>query len=103
MPIDLPGVLSEVDSGAEGLRLAWTDDYGFTERYTVEESHRVIAAARQAALGLHTLGATVEPISEQWEDHWPGIFGPPRHLWTRCHPRPRVRRERPRGCVGRRP
>jgi Asp-tRNA(Asn)/Glu-tRNA(Gln) amidotransferase A subunit family amidase len=73
MPIDLPDATSEIDAGADGLRLAWTDDYGFTERYAVEESGRVIDVAREAAMGLRSLGATVDTTTEGWEDHWPGI------------------------------
>jgi aspartyl-tRNA(Asn)/glutamyl-tRNA(Gln) amidotransferase subunit A len=73
LPIDLPDALSEIDGGADGLRLAWTDDYGFTDIYAVDESPRVIAAAREAAMGLRSIGATVETTDEQWEDFWPGL------------------------------
>jgi Asp-tRNA(Asn)/Glu-tRNA(Gln) amidotransferase A subunit family amidase len=73
LPIDLPSALSEIDSGADGLRLAWTDDYGFTDIYGVQESPSVIAAARDAAFGLRTVGATVDTTTEEWEDFWPGI------------------------------
>ena len=73
LPIELPDALSEIEAGADGLRLAWTDDYGFTDIYAVEESPRVIAVAREAAQGFVSLGATVEPTDQQWEDFWPGI------------------------------
>jgi aspartyl-tRNA(Asn)/glutamyl-tRNA(Gln) amidotransferase subunit A len=71
--VEVPDALSEIEAGADGLRLAWTDDFGFAERYAVPESDRVIAAIREAAMGLSSVGATVETTSEKWEDHWPGI------------------------------
>jgi Asp-tRNA(Asn)/Glu-tRNA(Gln) amidotransferase A subunit family amidase len=37
--------------------------------YAVEESPRVIAHIREAALGLKRIGATVEPTGETWEDY----------------------------------
>jgi Asp-tRNA(Asn)/Glu-tRNA(Gln) amidotransferase A subunit family amidase len=73
LSVSIPDALSEIEGGADGLRLAWTDDYGFTGIYAREESPRLIALARDAAFGLEALGATVEPTDEQWEDFWPGI------------------------------
>jgi aspartyl-tRNA(Asn)/glutamyl-tRNA(Gln) amidotransferase subunit A len=73
LPLDIPAASSEIEGGADGLRLAWTDDYGFTDIYAREESPRVIALAREAAYGLRALGASVEPAGETWEDFWPGI------------------------------
>ena len=81
LPVDLPDALEEIEGGADGLRLAWTDDYGFTDIYAVGESPRVIAAGREAAMGLRSLGATVEATDEQWEDFWPGISV---HQYCRC-------------------
>ena len=40
-----PRLVQERDRGADGLRFAWTDDYGFTDRYAVAESERQIRAA----------------------------------------------------------
>jgi aspartyl-tRNA(Asn)/glutamyl-tRNA(Gln) amidotransferase subunit A len=57
-----------------GMRLAWTDDYGFTEMYAQEESPRVIAAVREAARGFADIGASVEPTDQVWEDFFPGFF-----------------------------
>lgn len=73
LPLDIPDALSEIEGGADGLRLGWTDDYGFTEMYAREESPQLIALARNAAFGLKALGATIEPVEELWEDFWPGI------------------------------
>ena len=69
LPVDLPDPRSDLDRGAEGLALAWTDDFGFAMDYVVEESTRVIAHTREAALGLNRIGATVEPTDEKWEDY----------------------------------
>ncbi len=69
LPLDLPDPRSELDRGIEGLRLAWTDDFGFALDYSVEESPRVISHIREAALALNDMGATVEPTDEQWEDY----------------------------------
>ena len=53
--------LATLDDGVEGMRFAWTDDFGFASMYALEESPRVIAAIRDAAQGFTSLGATVEP------------------------------------------
>ena len=67
--VDLPDPRSELDRGAEGMKLAWTDDFGFALDYAVEESPRVIRHIREAALALEGVGATVEPTNERWEDY----------------------------------
>jgi aspartyl-tRNA(Asn)/glutamyl-tRNA(Gln) amidotransferase subunit A len=69
LKIELPDPRSELDGGAAGLRLAWTDDYGFASSYAVEESSRVIARIRESAFGLSALGAVVEETDERWEDY----------------------------------
>jgi aspartyl-tRNA(Asn)/glutamyl-tRNA(Gln) amidotransferase subunit A len=66
--VDLPDPRSELGQGAEGLKLAWTDDFGFAQNYAVEESTRVISHVREAALALNGIGASVDPTSEKWED-----------------------------------
>jgi aspartyl-tRNA(Asn)/glutamyl-tRNA(Gln) amidotransferase subunit A len=70
---DPPDYLADISAGVEGMRFAWTDDYGFTEMYAQEESPRVIAAVAEAARGFNQLGAKVEPTSEKWEDFFPGF------------------------------
>lgn len=71
--VELPDPRGEIGLGAEGLRLAWTDDFGFARAYAVEESERVISRIREAAFGLARLGATVEPTELAWEDSVVGL------------------------------
>lgn len=65
---DTPDCVASLESGVEGMRLAWTDNFGFAARYASDESDRLIELARNSAQGLATLGATVEPTDEVWED-----------------------------------
>jgi aspartyl-tRNA(Asn)/glutamyl-tRNA(Gln) amidotransferase subunit A len=72
IPIEPDDYLASIDQGVDGMRMAWTDDYGFTDMYAMEESPRVIAAVREAAMGFNTLGAKVEVIDEVWKDYFAG-------------------------------
>jgi aspartyl-tRNA(Asn)/glutamyl-tRNA(Gln) amidotransferase subunit A len=67
--VDLPDARSELDRGAQGLKLAWTDDFGFAMNYAVQESPRVVEHIRHAAFTLDSIGATIEPTKEQWDDY----------------------------------
>ena len=51
-----PDYLASIDAGVEGMRFAWTDDFGFTEMYAQAESPRVIAAVREAPRLRHHRG-----------------------------------------------
>ena len=84
---DPPDYLADIDSGVEGMRLAWTDDYGFTAMYAQEESARVIGAVREAALGFNQLGASVVRTQEIWEDFFPGFLAAT-YLFPTGGPRP---------------
>jgi aspartyl-tRNA(Asn)/glutamyl-tRNA(Gln) amidotransferase subunit A len=64
-------VLAHLDDGAEGMRLAWTDDFGYADMYAFEQSKGVIAAIRDAAMTLRSVGATIEVTDEVFEDFWP--------------------------------
>ena len=66
--------LASIDSGVEGMRFAWTDDFGFAGAYAQDESPRVIATVRDAAAGLASVGAVVEPIDVVWEDFFSGFM-----------------------------
>jgi aspartyl-tRNA(Asn)/glutamyl-tRNA(Gln) amidotransferase subunit A len=70
-----PDYLASLNEGVEGLRLGWTDDFGFASMYSFEESPRVIAAVREAAKGFSTLGASVDTLTEAWDDFFPGLGG----------------------------
>jgi aspartyl-tRNA(Asn)/glutamyl-tRNA(Gln) amidotransferase subunit A len=84
---DPPDYLANLHEGVDGMRFAWTDDFGFTDVYALEESPRVIAAVRDAAQGFTTLGATVTPTYEVWEDFFPG-FVTANFLYPTGGPRP---------------
>jgi amidase/aspartyl-tRNA(Asn)/glutamyl-tRNA(Gln) amidotransferase subunit A len=68
---DPPDYLGGIDAGVEGMRFAWTDDFGFARTYAGPESERVLDVARASAARFADLGASVEPTGETWEDWWP--------------------------------
>jgi Asp-tRNA(Asn)/Glu-tRNA(Gln) amidotransferase A subunit family amidase len=68
---DPPDYLGHVDEGGEGMRLAWTDDFGFARTYGGPESEHVIEVARTGAHRFADLGALVAATEETWEDWWP--------------------------------
>ncbi|HKT75455.1 MAG TPA: amidase [Sphingobium sp.] len=68
---DPPDYLEGIGQGVAGLRLAWSDDFGFGSRYAVAETPRVIEAVRNMALRLETLGAHVEAVDMAVEDPFP--------------------------------
>lgn len=65
---DTPDPVVSLDRGIDGMRMAWTENFGFAARYATEDSARIIDVARAAAQGLSTLGATLETTDEVWED-----------------------------------
>jgi Asp-tRNA(Asn)/Glu-tRNA(Gln) amidotransferase A subunit family amidase len=65
---ETPDFLTSLEAGVDGLRFAWTDDFGYASLYAAAESPRVIAHVRAAAFGLQALGAQVETTAEVWED-----------------------------------
>lgn len=69
LQVELPDPGGELDSGADGLKLVWTDDFGFALEYAVDESRRVVSYVRNAALAVNGIGATVEPTDEPWENY----------------------------------
>lgn len=64
--------LSGLDAGVSDLKFAWSDDFGFTDRYMPPEGERVIAQIKPLALSLREQGAQVDETKEVWEDFWPG-------------------------------
>ncbi|HEY2659711.1 MAG TPA: amidase [Caulobacteraceae bacterium] len=76
--------LTGLDSGITGLRLAWTDNFGFAERYAPPEGSRVIALVREKAMALSAFGAEMATTDEVWEDFWPGRMA----QWMAFNPTP---------------
>jgi aspartyl-tRNA(Asn)/glutamyl-tRNA(Gln) amidotransferase subunit A len=68
LPDDPPAYLEGLDQGAAGMRLVWTDDFGYASTYAQPESPRVIEAVRRAAAELRTLGAEVEQMRRVFEE-----------------------------------
>jgi Asp-tRNA(Asn)/Glu-tRNA(Gln) amidotransferase A subunit family amidase len=68
---DAPGMLDRLEAGVDGMRFAWTDDFGYASVYASEDSPAVIHHVRDAASGFRKLGAMVDPTSEVWEDWTP--------------------------------
>jgi aspartyl-tRNA(Asn)/glutamyl-tRNA(Gln) amidotransferase subunit A len=59
--------------GAAGLKLGWTEDFGFAKKYFVPETPAIIARAHQAAFAFEQLGARVETPDIVLEDFWPYV------------------------------
>jgi Asp-tRNA(Asn)/Glu-tRNA(Gln) amidotransferase A subunit family amidase len=70
-----PDYVAALSQGVDGLRLGWTDDFGFASMYAFPESPRVIAAVRDAAKGFAALGGELDTLDETWEDFYPGLGG----------------------------
>jgi Asp-tRNA(Asn)/Glu-tRNA(Gln) amidotransferase A subunit family amidase len=67
---DPPDLLATIDDGVDGMSMAWSDDLGYAQHYLQPESAGVVSAVREAALGLRSLGATVEPLPPICDDFW---------------------------------
>jgi aspartyl-tRNA(Asn)/glutamyl-tRNA(Gln) amidotransferase subunit A len=65
---DPPVYLAGLDRGAQGLRLAWTDDFGYAAAYAGPTAARVVDTVRRAAFGLRDAGAAVEATDQVWPD-----------------------------------
>ena len=65
---DPPDYLATLASGARGMRLAWTDDFGFAGARAGSRSAAVIAAVRQAAATLREAGAELFEMAERIDD-----------------------------------
>lgn len=68
LPDPTPDCVESIESGVEGMRLAWTEDFGFASLYATDDSPRILEIVRLAALGLTDLGASVETTEDRWED-----------------------------------
>jgi len=89
LPDDPPDYLAHLDDGAAGMRLVWTDDFGYAANYASAQSPDVISAVRQAAFGLRAAGAELEVTTEAFEDPNPAcnvIMASDRALAMRSEP-----------------
>jgi Asp-tRNA(Asn)/Glu-tRNA(Gln) amidotransferase A subunit family amidase len=59
--------------GVEGLRFAWSDDFGYGAAVAREESPRVVSAVRDATARYASLGADVVPTDTVWENPFEGL------------------------------
>ncbi|WP_328813490.1 amidase [Rhodococcus sp. NBC_00297] len=66
--------LAALDKGVSGLRIAWTDDFGWSSIYHREESVAVVAASRRSAFEFRSLGAAVNTTTEVWGNSLGAFF-----------------------------
>lgn len=86
-----PDYLALWDKGASGLKLGWTDDFGFASKYFVSQTPTIVALARQAAHGFEQLGAEVGAPAIALEDFWPHIANTMANYEGRPQPEPVMR------------
>lgn len=60
--------LTDIDAGAAGMRLVWSDDFGYASQFAVEESPRVIETVRMAAFRLAAAGAELSITDQVFEN-----------------------------------
>ena len=65
---DAPDYLALIGKDIRGMRLAWSDDFGFGAQFAVQETGRVIETVRASALRLRQIGADVEALDVAIED-----------------------------------
>jgi aspartyl-tRNA(Asn)/glutamyl-tRNA(Gln) amidotransferase subunit A len=63
-----PDYLAQIGTGIEGMRLSWTDDFGYASAYAGPQAAGIIAAIRKAAFGLSEAGAQIAGTEETIED-----------------------------------
>lgn len=68
LPDNPPDYAARLGDSVAGLRLAWTDDFGYAASYAVEESSEVIAAVRAAAMRLGEFGVAIDEAGSICED-----------------------------------
>lgn len=65
---DVPDYFADLDLGAKGMRLIWSDDFGYASDFAVTESARVIETVRAAAFELAAVGAEIRATDEKFEN-----------------------------------
>ncbi len=68
-----PDYTAQFARGAKGLKLGWTEDFGFARKYFAPETPEIVAQAHQAALGFERVGARIETADIGLEDFWPHV------------------------------
>ncbi len=68
LPVALPDPRDGLERGAQGMKLAWTDDFGYARKYAAAAGDRVIAQIRAAAFACKEIGANVLETEIHWED-----------------------------------
>ncbi len=54
-----PDYLAHIEAGIDGMKLSWTDDFGYASAYAGHEAGGIIAAVREAAFGLSAADAQI--------------------------------------------
>ena len=66
--------LAALNEGASGMRLVWTDDFGFGAAYAGPESRAIIETVRNMAMRICNSGADIEVTDAVWDDTgWLGL------------------------------
>lgn len=68
-----PDYREQLGKGAKGLKLGWTNDFGFATKYFTPDSAAIIAQSRRAANGFTGLGASLDEPEVLLEDFWPHV------------------------------
>ena len=65
---DPPDYVTDIGRGVDGVRLAWTPDFGYVRKYAVPETDRVIATVRRALSRLEPAGARIDELDLPFEE-----------------------------------
>ena len=63
-----PDYLAQIGDSIDGMKLSWTDDFGYAGAYAGPEAAGIIAAVRAAAFGLGKAGAHISETAETIAD-----------------------------------
>ena len=63
-----PDYLAKIGDGTEGMKLSWTDDFGYASAFAGPEAAGIIAVVRKAVFSLGAAGAQVSEMAETIED-----------------------------------
>lgn len=68
-----PDYAASLAGGARGMKLGWTEDFGYASKYFTPDSAAIVAQSHAAAHGFRSLGAEVVPAEIALEDFWPHV------------------------------